>query len=157
MVGRLLLLQSVTSGLACNANIVRTSSTILAIRGGASSQHDHQIPIDIKDMISPDGVAPMMTAMSSYAMVGSLILGSGLYLFDITPKRHKDYEFTKSKRGYIERAEKMAVTVFAIVSSISIATSLRTVIIFHIMSLYIATASSPNFRDRAVLPYNDMM
>lgn len=145
MVGHHLRLQSVTS-------MLPSTSTILALRGGAAS-HDHQIPNDIKDIISPEGVAPMMTAMSSYAMVSSLLLGSGLYLFDITPKRHKDYEFNKSKRGYIERAEKMAIIVFAIVSSISIATSLRTVIIFHIMTLYGNTALSRKFGEEAFVMF----
>ena len=116
------------------------TSSALTLRGGAT------IPKDALDNIHPEGVAPMMTAMSSYAVIGSLIMGSSLYLFDITPKRYKDYEFTKTTTGicgsWMNRIEKTAIVVFSIVSAISIATSLRTVIIFHIMTLYGNTALS---------------
>ena len=117
------------------------TKSVLTLRGGAT------IPKDALDMVHLEGVATMMTAMSSYAVIGSLIMGSSLYLFDITPKRFKDYEFTKTTEkgkcgSWINRVEKTAIVVFSLVSAISIATSLRTVIIFHVMTLYGNTALS---------------
>jgi len=53
------------------------TKSVLTLRGGAT------IPKDALDMVHLEGVAPMMTAMSSYAVIGSLIMGSSLYLFDI--------------------------------------------------------------------------
>ena len=115
-------------------------TSFLTLRGGAT------IAKEALDMVHPEGLAPMMTAMSSYAVIGSLIMGSALYIFDITPKRFKDFEFTKTTTGkcgsWMNRIEKTAIVVFSIVSAITIATSLRTVIIFHIMTLYGNTALS---------------
>ena len=125
----------------CSTQQHHLTKSVLTLRGGAT------IPKDALDMVHLEGVAPMMTAMSSYAVIGSLIMGSSLYLFDITPKRFKDYEFTKTTEkgkcgSWINRIEKTAIVVFSLVSAISIATSLRTVIIFHVMTLYGNTALS---------------
>ena len=71
----------------------------------------------------------------------SLLMGSGLYLFAITPMKIKDYPFSdKDTTALISRIEKVCVQIFAVLSAISIVTSLRTVIIMKVMTLYAETA-----------------
>jgi hypothetical protein len=72
-----------------------------------------------------------LSAMSSYAIISSLLLGSGLYLFAITPVR-----VTEQMKKY----EKLATAIFSVMVAINIATSLHTAIILNVMTLYANTA-----------------
>lgn len=127
---------AVVNRVAKHATSGLTTHNILAIRGGAAAAEMAQMPP------SADALMAMMTAMSSYAVVGSLLMGSSLYLFDIAPTKFKDYDFTQSKRGWIKKIEKTAIIALSVLSAISIATALRTVIIFQFMTLYGNTALS---------------
>lgn len=131
---------STSSSSQLSASLVRT------LAGEVSSG-----PSAAKAIIDADRIAPMLNAMSSYAVVASLLMGSGLYLFAITPMKIKDYDFhTRKNSGesesgsgsssWVSKLEKGAIQIFAVVSAISIATSLRTVIIMKIMTLYANTA-----------------
>ncbi|KAL7532713.1 hypothetical protein ACHAXR_004799 [Thalassiosira sp. AJA248-18] len=91
----------------------------------------------------------MLSAMDSYTVVASLLMGSGLYLFAITPMKIKDYDFTttssdnsntSARASWVSKVEKAAMQMFAVISAISITTSLRTIIIMKIMTLYANTA-----------------
>lgn len=72
-----------------------------------------------------------LSAMQSYALISSLLLGSGLYLFAITPVR-----VTEQMKKY----EKLATAIFSVMVAINIATSLHTAIILNVMTLYANTA-----------------
>ena len=56
-------------------------------------------------------------------------MGSGLYLFAITPMKIKDYDFSSgnghcSPSIWVTQMEKVAIRIFAVISAISIAMSL---------------------------------
>ena len=63
-------------------------------------------------------------------------------MFDVAPTKIKDYEFTHDKSGWMKKIEKTAIIALSVLSAISIATALRTVIIFQFMTLYGNTALS---------------
>lgn len=83
-------------------------------------------------------VTMIFSAMSSYALIASLLLGSGLYLFAITPVRVGD--LSKVTTGDYTKVQKRAIQLFTIVVSTSIATALHTSITFNVMTLYANTA-----------------
>jgi hypothetical protein len=72
-----------------------------------------------------------LSAMSSYALISSLLLGSGLYLFAITPLRFE---------AQMKKFEKVATAIFSVMVAINIATSLHTAIILNVMNMYANTA-----------------
>jgi hypothetical protein len=74
-----------------------------------------------------------LSAMSSYAIIASLLLGSGLYLFAITPLRVES-------QGQMKKFEKVATAIFSVMVAINIAASLHTAIILNVMTLYANTA-----------------
>jgi hypothetical protein len=76
-----------------------------------------------------------LSAMSSYALVSSLLLGSALYLFAITPLLVDQND--KSKETRVTR---WATSMFAVIVSLCIVTSLHTAISFNVMTLYANTA-----------------
>jgi len=78
-----------------------------------------------------------LSAMSSYAVVASLLLGSGLYLFAITPLTIPDPGKGPPQES---RISKWATAVFAIMVALNIVTSLHTVLTLNVMSLYANTA-----------------
>ncbi|CAJ1954224.1 unnamed protein product [Cylindrotheca closterium] len=84
------------------------------------------------------------SAMSSYAVVASLLLGSGLYLFAITPLTIPD-----PGKGPPQdtRLSKWATALFAVMVSVNIAMSLHTVLTFNVMNLYANTALGKGMDD----------
>ncbi|KAL3935102.1 MAG: hypothetical protein SGBAC_009315 [Bacillariaceae sp.] len=95
-------------------------------RGGAASP-----PIDLTRLGLELG------AMSSYSVVAGLLLGSGLYLFAITPLTIPDPGKGPPQET---RLSKWATALFSVVVALNIATSLHTVLTFNVMSLYANTA-----------------
>ena len=77
-----------------------------------------------------------LSAMSSYALISSLMLGSGLYLFAITPLKTSDV----AAPGREGRTQRAAISAFTVLIAACIATSLHTAIIFNVMALYANTA-----------------
>lgn len=103
-------------------------------RGGSTATTVH--PSEVVDLTR---MGMRLTAMSSYALVSSLLLGSGLYLFAITPLKTETTEEIKNvtKTQIIDRR---VTNVFAIVIAVCIATSLHTSLSFNAMSLYANSA-----------------
>jgi len=87
------------------------------------------------------------SAMSSYAVVASLLMGSGLYLFAITPLTIPDPGKGPPQES---RISKWATAAFAIMVALNIATSLHTVLTFNVMSLYANTALGRGMDDAYV-------
>lgn len=88
------------------------------------------------DALDLTRIGMQLTAMSSYALVSSLLLGSGLYLFAITPLKVSD----NKREGRMGRIEKAATAIFSIMITINIVSSLHTAIVFNVMTLYANTA-----------------
>lgn len=99
-------------------------SKILALSGGGSGE----TAIDLTR------IGMRLSAMSSYALISSLLMGSGLYLFAITPLKVGD--LTKPN----QKLERRAIALFTVCVALSITASLHTVVIFNVMNLYANTA-----------------
>ena len=111
---------------------------ILAVsRGGVSSAATDALAIDMTR------VGMRLSAMSSYAVISSLLLGSGLYIFSMTPVKTIDS---------MSKMEQRAVAAFTILVSINIAASLHTAVIFSVMTLYANTALGQGL-DQAFLQF----
>lgn len=108
---------------ANGANAATFNSVLSIARGGSSS-------VDLSRL------GLQLSAMSSYAVVSSLLLGSGLYLFAITPLKVED---TKGQPPQ-SRGTRWATSVFACVVALNIVTSLHTAITFNVMNLYANSA-----------------
>lgn len=73
------------------------------------------------DALDLTRIGMRLSAMSSYALVSSLLLGSGLYLFAITPLKVSD----NKREGRMGRIEKAATAIFSIMITINIVSSLH--------------------------------
>ena len=103
-------------------------------RGGSAAT-----TVQAAEVVDLTRMGMRLTAMSSYALVSSLLLGSGLYLFAITPLKTETTEEIKNvtKKQIIDRR---VTNVFAIIIAVCIATSLHTSLSFNVMSLYANSA-----------------
>ncbi|KAL3929650.1 MAG: hypothetical protein SGBAC_012117 [Bacillariaceae sp.] len=128
--------QSLTSSAAA---IPFTSNTISKLAASATQG------MSVVQSISRGGAKPLdlsrlgleFSAMSSYAVVASLLLGSGLYLFAITPLSIPDPGKGPAQET---RLSKWATALFSVVVALNIVTSLHTVLTFNVMNLYANTA-----------------
>jgi len=88
------------------------------------------------DAVDLTRIGMRLSAMQSYALIASLLLGSGLYLFAITPVKVDDIKAS----GKETKLQQRLIAAFTVIVSISIATALHTAITFTVMTLYANTA-----------------
>jgi hypothetical protein len=133
---------------------VNLLSKILALSGGGAAT----VAADASTAVDLTRIGMRLSAMSSYALISSLLLGSGLYLFAITPLKVEDLKLktdnnnVTSSSGYfsnetIHKIERKAIAVFTVLIALCCATSLHTVIVFNVMNLYANTALGQGMDD----------
>lgn len=121
--------QDMSLAAATTSTFPLAKKAVLSIaRGGGGGGPDAAIDLT--------RIGMRLNAMSSYALISSLMLGSGLYLFAITPLKTSDVA-APGREGKMQRA---AVSAFTVLIAACIATSLHTAIIFNVMALYANTA-----------------
>jgi hypothetical protein len=144
---------STTGGVTRTATkaAVNLLSKILALSGGGAVAADASTAVDLTR------VGMRLSAMSSYALISSLLLGSGLYLFAITPLKVGDLKLKSdnsngTRSGYFSnetmyKIERKAIAAFTVLITLCCATSLHTVIVFNVMNLYANTALGQGMDD----------
>ena len=130
---------------------VNLLSKILALSGGGAVAADASTAVDLTR------IGMRLSAMSSYALISSLLLGSGLYLFAITPLKVGDLKLKSddsngTSSGYFSnetmyKLERKAIAMFTVLITLCCATSLHTVIVFNVMNLYANTALGQGMDD----------
>ena len=128
------LAQGVTQDMSLAAAAATTSTfplakkAVLSIARGGGGGPDAAVDLT--------RIGMKLSAMQSYALISSLMLGSGLYLFAITPLKTSDV----AAPGREGRTQRAAISAFTVLIAACIATSLHTAIIFNVMALYANTA-----------------